>query len=108
MSGPNFVQRALLTLCAVALVQFAASTVYAHIVDGYVGVSATPVAPFVVRVDGVDPHSPAARGLRVHDLVDVGAMSPSDRTDWSTYLKFGKRTTSRSCARVRTSPSTST
>ena len=92
MTRSIFVQRALLTLCAFALVQFVTSTVYAHVVDGYVGVLRwTSVAPFVVRIDDVDRLSPAGRdGLRPHDLVDLGALSPSDRTDWSTYLKVGR------------------
>jgi hypothetical protein len=87
------VRRALLGLCAFAFAQFVASVVYAHVIDGYVGVaSVTRVTPFVDRITAVDPRSPVARdGLRPGDLVDLARMSRSDRVDWYTYLKVGKR-----------------
>ncbi len=85
-------QRALLTLCVFALVQLIASVVYAHVIDGYGDVDTTNVRPFVVRVDRVDPQSPLSRdGLRAGDMIDLKAMSPSDRQDWDSYLKVGRR-----------------
>ena len=89
----RIVQGLLLGLVLFGVVQLVVSVVYAHVIDGYVGVtSATAVAPLRVRIDGVAPRSPVERdGLRAGDVVDLRAMSPDDRMDWTNYLKVGTR-----------------
>ena len=91
MARSKLVSRGLLALCVFAIVQFVASTIYAHVIDGWIGYDPSPSAPFVEHVDAVDPQSPVGRqGLRVNDLIDLRAMSPADRVDAFTYLKDGR------------------
>ncbi len=91
MTRSLIASRSLLALCAFAVVQFVGSVIYAHIIDGYVGVSTVPVSPFVQRIVAVDPDSPSYRdGLRRDDRIDLRAMSASDRVDFQNYLKVGR------------------
>jgi hypothetical protein len=91
MTRSLIASRSLLALCAFAVVQFVASVVYAHIIDGYVGFQTVPFASFVQRVIEVDRASPAYRdGLRRNDRIDLRAMSVSDRVDMDDYLKVGR------------------
>ncbi|HEY5258963.1 MAG TPA: hypothetical protein VIJ12_11365, partial [Candidatus Baltobacteraceae bacterium] len=70
-----------------------ASTILAHVIDGYVGLTGIEhVAPFQFRVTRIDPKSPVARdGLRVGDVIDLHAMGRAQRVDWLRYLRDGVR-----------------
>jgi hypothetical protein len=94
MARPAVIQRALLLLCAFAFVQLIATVVHSSIIDGYTGFagSDTEIAPFIQRIDQIDPASPVAiAGLRAGDRIDLRAMTPNDRMDWMHFLRVGTR-----------------
>jgi hypothetical protein len=92
MSRAIIWQRALIAAALFGILQLAVTVYWAHVIDGYNGVTATTISALRDRVDSVDPGSPGARaGFKAGDVVDLGLLSRADRFKWRHYLFVGER-----------------